>query len=165
MQAIKPYGVECQRDFARNMDDAVLGTHLSLAGLAAAYGTDRAEALLVAHLYNLAEYLGVTITTPVLNEMAQHIYDDYYYLKLSEVCAFFYKYKSGVYGKVYGRIDPASLRSGIRMFIDERNTIIDIAEREKREKEREQMYNGKAVSREEYLRMVAAGEYIPPKPK
>lgn len=87
-----------------------------------------------------------------IQEIARLICANYYFLKISEIMLFFFRLKSGKYGKNYGAVDGVSVMSSLRDFVDDRNAIIDRVESEKRAEERQKQKAG-AISWEEYQTM------------
>ncbi len=87
-----------------------------------------------------------------IQEIARLICANYYFLKISEIMLFFFRLKSGRYGKNYGAVDGVSVMSSLRDFVDDRNAIIDRVESEKRAEER-QKQKACAISWEEYQTM------------
>ena len=123
------------------------------------YGEMTATMWLVPQLYNLSEYCGCRdkLQGKPLEECASVIATEFYWLKVSELMLFFYRFKSGKYGRFYGSIDPLIITTSLREFCNERNYAI--AEHERIEIERQAEEDRKnAISYEEYV-----AKYVRPK--
>lgn len=142
-----------QLEICTDVRDCFLGEHPTLGLLRTAYGNEAATMWLIPQLYNLSEYCGVKNKlegTPLM-ECASIIGNTYSYLKVSEIMLFFYRFKSGRYGRFYGNVDPMIITSSLQLFVNERNTFYDKIENEKREKEMEESRRN-AITYEEYCR-------------
>lgn len=150
MQTFNP---DYQRIICNNQDECFFGDYPTLATLKAGYGSNSPIMWLVTHLYDLSEYCGCKekLSTTMLEQCAFVISSEYWYLKISELMLFFYRFKTGRYGRFYGSVDPLVITTSIRDFITERAIEIDRQiQREREEKEAEHSKN--AISYEEYLR-------------
>lgn len=109
---------------------------------------------LVPQLYNLSEYCGCKekLQGKPLEECAFIISTEFYYLKVSELMLFFYRFKTGRYGRFYGSVDPLIITESLRKFCEERWHTYERAEEQRRQQEEEDAKKG-AVTREEWLRM------------
>lgn len=119
------------------------------------YGEDVVKKWLVIELNDFNSFVGVSeerkMNIDVMKLVAEMIVGRYYYLKLLELSLFFFKLKCGEYGEMYGGIDPMRIMSAMRLFINDRNIIIDREDRRKQEEKRkEDMKN--AITYEEYAR-------------
>ena len=108
---------------------------------------------LVAQLYNLSEYCGCKgkLEGKPLEECAHIISMEFHYLKVSELMLFFYRFKTGRYGRFYGSVDPLIITESLRMFCDERSSAYTRHEQEQR-KQREAEQRKLAIPYDEYLR-------------
>lgn len=111
-------------------------------------------AWLMTQLYNLSEFCGCRnkLGDNQLEDCATLIAQNYYYLKVSELMLFFYRFKLGMYGKMYGSVDPLVIMTAIRDFITYRSE--NIAEQEQKQLD-ERILNDRinACSYEEYKAM------------
>lgn len=57
-------------------------------------------------------------------DCARTISSMYYYLKVSELMLFFFRFKAGKYGRFYGSVDPMAITSALIDFLDERDSVI-----------------------------------------
>lgn len=110
----------CQDD-----EDCYLGDYPTLALVRATYGTEAPAMWLVPQLYNLSEFTGskTKLEGVPLEECASIIATNYHYLKTSELMLFFYKFKSGRYGRFYGAVDPITILTALQEFVGERATF------------------------------------------
>ncbi len=84
-----------------------------------------------------------------VKETAKILTSNYYYLKTTEFMLFFWRLKSGRYGKFFGAIDPITIGSYLQDFLNERNQEIGRYEQERKEREKPKS-NG--ISFEEYCK-------------
>lgn len=84
-----------------------------------------------------------------VKETAKILASNYYYLKTTEFMLFFWRLKSGRYGKFFGAIDPITIGSYLQNFLNERNQEIERYEQERKEREKPKS-NG--ISFEEYCK-------------
>jgi hypothetical protein len=112
--------------------------------LDAAYGDGSAVTWLIPQLHNLCAAVGVKtkLDDAQLAQLAMMIRKEFGYLKATEVMLFFWRLKSGRYGKFYGAVDPMAVMIALRTgFMPERARAIDEAEKEKERAWRESLYN------------------------
>lgn len=143
----------------RDAEGCVLTKAPTLVRLSKEYGGDVLESFVEIAINDLSEYAGCKNKLDVsqTEQIAKMIISEYSYLTMQELMLFFYRMKCGRYGEFYGSVDGMRIMSSIRKFIEERNTIIDRAEQERRAREFEESRKN-AITREEYERLVAAGE-------
>ena len=144
-----------QTTFARHPDSCYFGDYPTLAELNNAYGRTMASQWLVAQLTNLSEFSGARdVTAHQLEDLSRIVAQEYHWLKITELLLFFYKFKTGSYGRFYGAVDPLVITTALREFIGDRNTAYARHEQEERERlEEEERKAHPPVSREEWLRM------------
>ena len=134
---LKTYNPERQLSLCENTEDCYFGDYPTLSELKAGYGNNTPVAWLIPQLYNLSEYCGCRdkLKGVPLEECASIIAHYFYYLKVSEIMLFFYRFKSGLYGKFYGAVDPLTITSALRTFVRDRSLAYDkhIQEEKKRE--------------------------------
>lgn len=114
-----------------------------LSHLKFAYGDSAPIEWLSYQLIDLNRYSNCKMMTDYqVKSLAQTIYKNYFYLKLSEVMLFFNKVKSAEYGQLFfGAVDPIPLMGALNKFAEERAEIVrkqeDKDARAERERERE----------------------------
>lgn len=139
-----------------NRADCFVNEHFPTLGmLNAAYGKETASMWLVLHLTDLSEYCGCRdkISGYQLKECSRIIAREFYYLKVSEIMLFFYEFKSGLYGKFYGSVDPLIITTSLRSFLTRRNDAIAMHDEELR-KEAADKRRGKEVTYQQYCAMI-----------
>lgn len=125
------------------------------------YGEQVAVDWLAIELNDYQNFVGVKeegkATFDVVSELSKMILGRYYYLKLSEIMLFLQKLKYGDYGEMYGRIDAVRILRALRLFITDRNEIIDRHEQKENSRKRIEAKKN-AISYQEYLAMKAKKE-------
>lgn len=147
------YAPNKQYALCRDKELCYFGTSPTLAELNRDYDPIAAQAFIVPQLTNIAEFSNCkqTLSPNQIRECADMIATEYYYLKLSELMLFCYKFKNGEYGQFYGSVSPMTIMASLRQFVRERNDVIFDHEARLREQEREKAKKG-AISAEEYFR-------------
>lgn len=151
------YNPDRQKYLCQDKDDCILGDHPTLAALKL-YGNRTPIAWLVPQLLNLSEFCGCKdkLTNTMIEELADIIAAEWFYLKVSELMLFFHWFKSGKYGRFYGAVDPLVITTSLRDFVMERNDRLSRLEQDERES-RMQEHMSKAVTREQYEQMKKEG--------
>ena len=149
---LQKFNPDLQIKICRDKELCFFGDAPVLSEINMAYGEMTAAMWLVPQLYNLSEYCGVKdkLEGKSLEECASIIASEFYYLKVSELMLFFYQFKSGKYGKMYGSVDPITIMTSLRTFLSERNHQLDLYEKMLQE----QAYNESlknAITYEEYI--------------
>ena len=144
-----------QTTFASHPETCYFGDYPTLAELNAAYGRTMASQWLLPQIANLSEFSGARDVTEVQQEeLSRIIAQEYHWLKITELLLFFYKFKTGCYGRFYGAVDPLAITTALREFIRDRSTAYAKHEQEERErKEAEERRLNQPVSREEWIRL------------
>jgi len=142
---------DTQLNFGKNQKAAIMGDYPTLNDICAAYGKNFSAEWIVPHLVSLTLHTGAkNLTKEQLRELAKIISIEYRHLKVTEILLFFYKFKTGRYGRFYGSVDPMVITCALREFISERNTLIDRFEREQKQEDDTNL-KLQAMSREEWL--------------
>lgn len=123
---LKDYNPDMQKRICTNKQLCFFGQYPTLATLNNTYGRNISTAWLMTQLYNLSEFCGCRnkLEDMQLEECATLISQNYYYLKVSELMLFFYRFKLGMYGKMYGSVDPLVIMTAIRDFLTYRSDAI-----------------------------------------
>lgn len=127
----------------------------TLSELKARYGTNTPIVWLMSQIRSLSEFCGAKekMESSVAEKTANIIYSLYYYLTVSELLLFFFKFSTGKYGKFYGVVDPQTIIAAIQSFVThERNPAIERKEMEERMKQREQERQ-QTITYDEYVRL------------
>lgn len=153
------YPPEKQMELCGDIRECIEGEHPSLAVISNRFGKKASAAWLVQHLFNLSEFCGCKekLSKEMMNELGFIIANEFYYLKVSELMLFMYRFKLGDYGKFYGSVDPMVILSSLRQFVYWRNAQIDKYDAERRQRQMEE-WKKTAISREEYERRLKAIE-------
>lgn len=155
---LQKFNPDNQIAIASNSEECFFGDFPTLAEIKMAYGKNSPKVWCMAQLTNLSEYCGSKdkLTGRPLEECASVIATEFYYLKVSELMLFFYRFKTGRYGRFYGSIDPLIITTSLRSFLKERNDAY-----EKRDKEelkfREEESRKNAISWAEYREKYCKG--------
>lgn len=150
---LRTYNPDTQIAVCADRERCFMGEYPTLAELRRAYGDSLPAVWLIPHLLDLSEFCGCRnkLYGKPLEQCADVIAAEYYFLKVSELMLFFQRFKSGRYGVFYGSVDPLVITTSLREFIAERNVEIghyEEAERDRQERE----HRKQAISYEEYLR-------------
>ena len=155
IELMKTYNPSLQVSCGMYPERCVMGNAPTLAEIRRDYGKEIAIKWLVIELNDFNSFVGVSeerkMDVKLMQSVSDMIIATYFYLKLSEILLFFQKLKYGEYGEMYGGVDPMRIMSAMRLFINDRNIIIDREDRRKQEEKRkEDMKN--AITYEEYAR-------------
>lgn len=112
---------------------AFLTDSISLATFSSTYTKDGCLALVELWLYELSEFAGVNgkITQLQVQQLAQMIYSDAYFLNFAEFGLFFSRIKKGYYGEFYGNVDPIKIMTFLDKYLTERILSIEEINKEK----------------------------------
>ncbi len=148
-----------------NSEICFFGDYPTLAEVKVSYGSNAPVMWLIPQLYNLSEYCGCKekLQGAPLEECASVIATYFYYLKVSEFMLFFHRFKSGIYGRFYGSIDPLIITTSLRAFLKERLFAYERREQEQRDRQREEDRKN-AATWEEYC-MIRYGSIKPRPPE
>lgn len=154
MEYISKYSPNKQSLFCTNSDLCITGNSLTLSELDKEYGKLSSNIFLVPHLTDIAIFSNCreVMTDRQVKELAAIITVNYYYLKVTEIMLFCFRFKSGRYGTFYGSVSPMTIMIALSQFIRERNEAIFRIESEER-KQRSEQERRYAVSYEEYLKL------------
>lgn len=138
----------------------------SLHAVVGAVGRPRLLDWLTGHLRAVAEFVGArrTLDERQMAVLAEILYNEYGWLNVRELVAFFYRLKLGKYVEMYGSFDPSVVMRSMQQFMVERVAAVrrkvSAEEHAARQTDR-----SRCVTYDEYRRMLAAGELdhlIPP---
>lgn len=128
------YSPEYQRKICQNAQICFLSDFPTLNDVRIAYGENTASVWLIPQLTNLSEFCGCKekMNGKQIEECAIVIATEFSYLKISEIMLFFFRFKSGKYGRFYGAVDPLVITESLRKFLNERSEYIASFEHENR---------------------------------
>ncbi len=142
-----------QTAFAAHPDACFFGNYPTLSEINAAYGVQMASQWLIPQLYDLTQYSNTfNMEGHQVQSLASIIALEYRWLKITELMLFFYRFKTGRYGRFYGSVDPMVIMTALREFVRDRGEAYEAHEREESARMLEESRKG-AVTREEWLRM------------
>lgn len=147
-----------QHDYCATDDERLYtGTAPTLFVMAEAYGPAVADSWTEIQLRDLSEYAGCRdkLSLQQIEELARVIRSQYGFLKLTELMRFFLLFKSGRFGRFYGSVDALAVAEAIGKFCVMRRDIINVIERERRQRiaEQEEAEHRKhCITYEEHLR-------------
>lgn len=150
LQRVNP---DTRNYFGAHTKTAVMGDYPTLNDLDNAYGKGFSVEWLIPLIDVLS--LETTANNPKERqqlELARLIATEYRHFKITELLLFFYRFKTGRYGRFYGSVDPMVIACALRDFAAERADLINTYTQEERERQREADLAG-CISREEWLKM------------
>ena len=156
------FGADKQTTFAEHPEGCYLGSAPSLIDLKFIYGKEQMRLWLATQLNHACMCLGRAFVgsdipkNPIMTEYVNSLCINYSALKLTEWMLFFFRLRSGRYGKIYGDLTPDYMADALKMFLMERNNDLDMYERKLKQSTKEESKN--CCTYEEYLRMKEAGE-------
>lgn len=123
----------------------------TLADINRDYSPLAAVAFLVPQLTNVAEFANckTSFGENQIRSCAEMIAAEYYYMKISELMLFFYRFKNGEYEQFYGAVSPMTIMGSLKRFAQERNEAFSAYESKQREIQREKDRKG-TITAEEY---------------
>lgn len=154
---LRTYNPDTQITVCADRERCFMGDYPTLAELRRAYGDSVPAVWLIPQLLDLSEFCGCRnkLSGKPLEQCADVIAAEFYFLKVSELMLFFQRFKSGRYGVFYGSVDPLVITTSLRAFLAERN--VEIGHYEEAERDRQEREHRKnAISYEEYLRRKAS---------
>lgn len=134
------------------------GNAPTLSHVAQSYGPQAALTWLCRQLYDLSEFSGsrIKFTEQQIRDTSGVIFSHYSGLKVTELMYFFSQFKSGKYGRFYGRVDGMIITEALSRFARERNAIhaaiIERIENQEREKQRQE-HARTAITYQQWLEM------------
>ena len=103
-----------------------MGDYPTLNDLRTAYGKQFAAAWLVPQIYDMSAFTGArNLTEKQQEQLADILAVEARELKVTELMLFFYRFKTGRYGRFYGSVDPMVVTTALQDFLRERQEIID----------------------------------------
>lgn len=104
---------------------AIMGDYPTILDIERVYGQGFATEWLLPHIARLSTFVGAkNIDVHQERELAAIVANEYRYLKITEILLFFYRFKTGRYGRFFGKVDPMIITCSLRDFIKERNEEI-----------------------------------------
>ncbi len=131
------YAPNKQVYICRDKELCYFGNVPTLAEINRDYDPLAAIAFLVPQLTNVAEFANckTSFSEGQIRSCAEMITAEYYYMKMTELMLFFYKFKCGEYGQFFGSVSPMTIMASLKQFARERNDAIAVHEARVREEE------------------------------
>ena len=124
-----------------------LGTAPTMVMIDNTYGKRTSSVWLSQQLIELNAFAkGEKMDDYQVKEAAKILASNYYHLKATEFMLFFWRLKSGRYGKFFGAVDPITIGNYLQSFLNERN--YEIGKYEQEHQKEKPKTNG--ISFEEY---------------
>ena len=116
------FNPDMQYELSADVEDCFFGYYPTLARLDREYCNTASIQWLNIQIYNLNEFCGCKdkMSPQQVLDCARTISTMYYYLKVSELMLFFFRFKAGFYGKFYGSVDPMVITTALSQFCKER---------------------------------------------
>ena len=116
------FNPDIQYEIQQDKEDCYFGRYPTLARLNKEYCNTASVQWLNIQIYNLNEYCGCKdkMTQQQILDCARTISGMYYFLKVSELMLFFFRFKAGFYGKFFGSVDPMVITTALSQFCKER---------------------------------------------
>lgn len=105
------------------LDGCFSGNAPTLRGLAAMYSPAFATSWIEIQIKDLMEYAGVKekLSISQIENLADVIRVEFFYLKFTELMVFFHWFKAGRYGRFYGAVDGLVIIEALREFMADRH--------------------------------------------
>lgn len=134
---IETFNPNNQIKIAENKDRAYTGVSPTLVSIKNTFKGKTLDTLIIAQLEDLNDFCGVSnkMESAQIIQLCRMIQTKYYYLKIAELLLFFFNFKMGCYGELYGSVDPLKITIALNKFIQERNNDLDKIELEKKQSE------------------------------
>lgn len=105
---------------AYNIDECLWGDYPTLSDLNEAYGNGMSELWLATLMPIISEFSGSKekLSDIQLDFLVQTIVQGYGFLKVTEIFLFIRLFMAGKYGKFFGGVDPLTITSSLKDFVD-----------------------------------------------
>lgn len=116
------FNPDAQYELSAKVEDCYFGYYPTLARLNKEYCSTASIQWLNIQIYNLNEFCGCKdkMSPQQVLDCSRTISTMYYYLKVSELMLFFFRFKAGKYGTFFGSVDPITITSALTAFLRER---------------------------------------------
>lgn len=117
------FNPDAQYELSAKPEDCFFGRYPTLARLNNEYCSTASIQWLNIQIHNLGEFCGCKdkMTPQQVLDCSRTISSTYYYLKVSELMLFFFRFKAGRYGTFFGAVDPIRITSSLSIFCRERS--------------------------------------------
>ena len=150
------FSPSAQPRFMKTEERMFSGTAPSLSLIEQTYGEKTVKAWLCIQIRDFAAFCSQSerLSTEQIDCMAQVIQREYAYLKVTEIMAFFAKFKAGFFGGFYGSIDTVKITSALPRFMTYRHEVLRKAEYAAQQQQAE------AERKERHIYCVNHDEYL-----
>ncbi len=153
----KTFNPDLQKNCASNIERTFTGNAPTINHLMQSYKDEQVRIWIMIQLEDLNTFAGTKnkMNSRQMMMICDILLTEYRYLKASEILLFFFQFKSGKYGELYGSVDPLRVTSALIEFASYRRSELFKIESKLREerKEREKLNQAKtAITRNRYLR-------------
>lgn len=123
MERVNP---SAQPSFAKHPEKAIVGDYPLLADLDTTYGREASSTWLLAHVADMTMFTGAkNLDERQQEQLADVLAVECQGLKVTELMLFFYRFKTGRYGRFYGAVDPMVVTTALQDFLRERRELIE----------------------------------------
>lgn len=149
------FNPDLQRACAENIERSFSGDAPTIASLRSAYSTEQVRVWILAQLENLNAYAGTKnkMNPDQMMMLSDIIMVEYFYFKASELLLFFYQFKTGKYGELYGSVDPLRISSALIEFAAYRSDMIFRIEQKQKEEQRSGQHKKNVITGHQYLKL------------
>ncbi len=132
------FNPDIQAKCAANVERSLTGEAPTLRQLLATYTHKQMTVWLMGHFENLNAFVGVKekMEYEQMAMLADIILIEYPYLKASEILLFFFYFKAGKFGELYGSVDPLKITVALNSFLQWRAKELDKIEEKRKEQKR-----------------------------
>lgn len=129
---LETFNPSLQMTVAQHKERAIFGTAPTLGVVKAAYGENAPKLWLMPQIYDLCEFTNSKgkLDKAQVEWLASIIAQEYGFLKVTELLLFFYRFKTGRYGRFYGNVDPMIVLNALDEFKKERDAELSKKESE-----------------------------------
>ena len=147
----RTFSPDKQMDYCTDTARCLFGTAPALAQLNRAYNPTSARNWVAIQLSDINEFCSCQrkMTTDQIRQCAAMVATEFFYLKVTELMLFCWRFKSGTYGRFYGSVDPMVILEALRRFARERDQAYAARDRQKARPQADD----NAISYEEWLRI------------
>ena len=147
------FSPSAQLRYCADPDRCLFGTAPELGLLNRAYNAASARNWVAIQLSDINEFCSCQrkMTTDQIRQCAALVATEFFYMKVTELMLFCWRFKGGRYGRFYGTVDPMVIMDALRRFATERATAY--ARHEAILRRREAQPASGAISYAEWLRI------------
>ena len=122
--------------------DCVRKDYPLLVDIKRSHGIDTVHDLIASYVVNLNDSLNVQrMGDDQIDELAELLYEEGFYLKITELSEFFRRVKKAKYGEYYGSLDCIKVMTDFGEFLRDRSEAMQRVEQEAKRKKREESMN------------------------